>query len=433
AEEDGHWSPPTRVIVLNKIDRLRDNRELLVWQQRLPEAIALCSLPAVDDQERPGQAKLARRIRRLAEGDVGDVTLRVPLSNPKAINLIETQTTVRDRQYEDGVLVVNADMSDRLLRQLRSLGVETPGRGEVQRAAEDRARSRKTCHEPALSPSRMGWRGASPCAPGVRASVPLNPCETRLMDPRASLACAQVRGRPARLGTHAGKQPARKECAMRTAALSVSLLFATAASAQGLLDPFAAEVIEYSPGADVPMGFDDPMSALGEPARFTGVGSFPGAVTPFNPAFLSSEVVTIGAGGSLTLRLGTPAIDAATNPFGVDLIIFHNGGYIDAAFPAGVVGGTFFDGGSIGVSEDGVEFFAVTMPAESDFPTLGYLDLPTPFTDVPGDVSSDFRLPVDPTIDPDGLDWDQLVDAYDGSGGGIGIDIGTVGLFEVNF
>ncbi len=220
---------------------------------------------------------------------------------------------------------------------------------------------------------------------------------------------------------------------MRTAALSVSLLFATAASAQGLLDPFAAEVIEYSPGADVPMGFDDPMSALGEPARFTGVGSFPGAVTPFNPAFLSSEVVTIGAGGSLTLRLGTPAIDAATNPFGVDLIIFHNGGYIDAAFPAGVVGGTFFDGGSIGVSEDGVEFFAVTMPAESDFPTLGYLDLPTPFTDVPGDVSSDFRLPVDPTIDPDGLDWDQLVDAYDGSGGGIGIDIGTVGLFEVNF
>lgn len=134
AEKDGHWSPPTRVIVLNKIDRLRDNRELLVWQQRLPEAIALCSLPAVDDQERPGQAKLARRIRRLAEGDVGDVTLRVPLSNPKAINLIETQTTVRDRQYEDGVLVVNADMSDRLLRQLRSLGVETPSRGEVQRA-----------------------------------------------------------------------------------------------------------------------------------------------------------------------------------------------------------------------------------------------------------------------------------------------------------
>ena len=220
---------------------------------------------------------------------------------------------------------------------------------------------------------------------------------------------------------------------MRTAALVVFLSASTSATAQGLLDPFAAEVIEYSPGADVPAGFDDPTTALGEPTRFTGVGSFPGAVTPFNPAFLTSEVVTIGSGGSLTLRLGTPAIDAATNPFGVDLILFHNGGYIDAAFPAGVVGGTFFDGGSIEVSEDGVDFVPVAMAAESNYPTLGYLDLPTPFTDVPGDVPSDFRLPVDPAIDPDGFDWDQLVDAYDGSGGGIGIDIGAVGLFEVNF
>ncbi|MEQ8315885.1 MAG: GC-type dockerin domain-anchored protein [Phycisphaerales bacterium] len=220
---------------------------------------------------------------------------------------------------------------------------------------------------------------------------------------------------------------------MRTVALFVVLSASAAASAQGLLDPFAAEVVQYTPGADVPAGFNEPTSALGEPTRFTGVGSFPGAVTPFNPAFLSSEVVTIGAGGTLTLRLGTPAFDAATNPFGVDLILFHNGGYLDAAFPAGVVGGTFFDGGSIEVSQDGVDFFPVAMPAESNFPTLGYLDLPTPFTDLPGDVLSDFRLPVDPTIDPDGLDWGQLLDAYDGSGGGIGIDIADAGLFEVNF
>lgn len=128
------WSPPTRVIVLNKIDRLKDNRELLVWQQRLPDAIALCSLPAVDGQERPGQEKLARRIRRLAEGDIREMTLRVELKNAKAVNLIETQAEVRSRDYEDGVLVVKAEMSDRLLRQLRSLGVQTPGHGEVRRA-----------------------------------------------------------------------------------------------------------------------------------------------------------------------------------------------------------------------------------------------------------------------------------------------------------
>ncbi len=221
--------------------------------------------------------------------------------------------------------------------------------------------------------------------------------------------------------------------AKRVAIVLLALSVSAAASAQGLLDPYASEVVEYSPGADVPAGFDDPMSALGEPTRYTGVGSFPGAVTPFNPPFLASEVVTIGAGGSLTVRLGTPAFDAATNPFDIDLIVFHNGGYIDAAFPGGVVGGTFFDGGSIEISQDGMEFFAVGQTAESHFPTLGYLDLTIPFTEERGDVLSDFRLPVDPAIVPDGLDFGRLVGAYAGSGGGVGIDIGAVGLFEVNF
>ena len=222
---------------------------------------------------------------------------------------------------------------------------------------------------------------------------------------------------------------------MRTAAIALaSLAAASPALAQSLLNPFAAEVVDYQPGADVPVGFDNPDTALGEPTRYTGVGAFPGVVTPFNPPYLDSEVVTLGAGGSLTLRLGTPALDAATNPFGVDLIIFHNGGYIDAAFPAGVVGGTFFDGGAIEVSADGVEFFAIPgIAAESNFPTLGYLDLLTPFTEERGDVVSDFRLPVDPAIDPDGMDWSQLLTAYDGSGGGVGIDIAAAGLGEVNF
>lgn len=221
---------------------------------------------------------------------------------------------------------------------------------------------------------------------------------------------------------------------MRTTSIAVAVLLPAAFSqAQGLLNPWAAEVVEYTPGADVPAGFDDPAGALGEPTRYTGVGSFPGAVTPFNPPFLAEEVVTIGAGGSLTLRLGTPAFDAAFNPYGIDLILFHNGGYIDAAFPAGVVGGTFFDGGSIEVSQDGVEFFTVAPAAEDHYPTLAYLDLVTPFTEQRGDEPSDFRLPVNPGFDPDSTGWDDLVAAYNGSGGGVGIDIGAVGLSEVNF
>ena len=129
-----HWSPPRRVIVLNKIDRLSDNRELLVWQQRLPDAIALSALPATPTEPRPGQDRLAERLRRLCEGDIHDLTLTIELSNAKAIHLVETQGHVRDRQYENGSLIVTGDLSDRVLRQLRSLGVETPMTGETQRA-----------------------------------------------------------------------------------------------------------------------------------------------------------------------------------------------------------------------------------------------------------------------------------------------------------
>jgi hypothetical protein len=219
------------------------------------------------------------------------------------------------------------------------------------------------------------------------------------------------------------------------AGLSVSTLASAHASAQGLLDPFAAEVVEYWPGADVPAGFDDPASALGEPSRSTGEGTmFPGVVTPFNPPYLADEVVTIGVGGSLTLRLGTPAIDAATNPFGVDLIVFTNAGYIDQRYPMGLVGGMFAEGGTIELSEDGVRFFTVPgATAEGRFPTLGYLDLDGPYTQMQGAVESDFRRPVDPGLLAPGLSFFGLVDAYDGSGGGVGVDIASVGLAEVRY
>ncbi|MEQ8843711.1 MAG: GTPase HflX [Phycisphaerales bacterium] len=133
-EDAANWSPPTRVIVLNKIDRLRDNRELLVWQQRLPDAIALSALPETPTQPRPGQQRLAQRIRRLCEGDVHHLTLTVDLANAKAVNLIETQATVHDRHYENNAMRVTADLSDRILRQLRSLGVRTPDTAPTQRA-----------------------------------------------------------------------------------------------------------------------------------------------------------------------------------------------------------------------------------------------------------------------------------------------------------
>ncbi|MGP1346733.1 MAG: hypothetical protein ACTS3F_08725 [Phycisphaerales bacterium] len=201
----------------------------------------------------------------------------------------------------------------------------------------------------------------------------------------------------------------------------------------------ATKVVGYEPGADVAPEFADPTAALAEPSRFTGANTpFPGAVTPFNPAFAAGEIVSIGQGGFLTLGFDRPIRNLASNPFGIDLLVFGNAGFLDTAFPNGVVGSppvAFEDPGVIEVSNDGLSWYEITQAAADTarFPTLGYLDLSGPFDPIPGTLLSDYRKPVDPALDPSGLNFNELVAAYDGSGGGVGVDLAWTDLDEVNF
>src|SRR5262245_19793021 len=66
---------------------------------------------------------------------------------------------------------------------------------------------------------------------------------------------------------------------------------------------YAAAVVSYNAGATPAAGFITPAASLGSPERLTGEGSFPGVVSPFNPPFLASEIVSVGEGGQITLRL----------------------------------------------------------------------------------------------------------------------------------
>ena len=56
--------------------------------------------------------------------------------------------------------------------------------------------------------------------------------------------------------------------------------------------------------------------------------------------------------------------------------------------------------------------------------------LPSPAT---GSVPSDFTKPVDPSFDVAGLNTAGVVAGYDGSGGGAGIDLASVGLSEISY
>jgi hypothetical protein len=219
---------------------------------------------------------------------------------------------------------------------------------------------------------------------------------------------------------------------LRGALLACSL----SASAVAEVLPFATAVVEYVPGIGAAAGYQNPQSALGWPERFTGEGLYPGVVSPFSSPWLSHEVVSIGLGGRLTLELGEDIVDDPANPYGIDFIVFGNAFFWDLAWPLGVAGQLYAEGGPISVSEDGLNFIPVPgAVADGAMPTLGYLDV-GPYSEVPGEVESDFRMPFDPKLAKSpmaGLSFEELRELYGASGGGHGVDIAATGLARVRF
>ena len=231
---------------------------------------------------------------------------------------------------------------------------------------------------------------------------------------------------------------------MRITSLAASLALGLASLAQPAIaaDPWADHVVSYVQGTGVGNDFvtgnpiNNPLTALDEPTRFTSdPANFGGPTTPFSSAYRDDEIVTIGAGGSLTLQFDEPVVDHPLNPFGVDLLVFGNAFYsIDfGTFLA--TGAVDDDGGSIEVSANGVDFFPVTGSADGAFPTVGYLDVTEPFPSADGAVLSDFTKPVNPAAlsNVTGMNTAQIIAAYDGSGGGLGVDISSTGLASISF
>ena len=218
---------------------------------------------------------------------------------------------------------------------------------------------------------------------------------------------------------------------MRVLALVALCLFAFPGSV--LASPFASQVVSYTAGSNPQPGAVDPNSALGSPGRATGSGAFDGDVTPFNQPYAGSDVVSIGAGGSLVVRFDHPVADDASNPYGIDLLVFGNA-FLGLDFGTGLADGTllFPEPGLISVSQDGVTWFDVPglFADGSLFPTAAYQDPPGPF-DFGGTIPTSYTRPVNPALgaaDFAGLTAAQIAALYGGSGGGTGIDLASLGL-----
>ncbi|TWT45393.1 hypothetical protein RAS1_18160 [Phycisphaerae bacterium RAS1] len=217
----------------------------------------------------------------------------------------------------------------------------------------------------------------------------------------------------------------------------VAALLSLPAAFAGAVDPWADGVVAFSPGADGNPAYPDPATAIGSPERFTGEGTdYFGVVSVFNPPFGGDEIVSLGAGGSLTVRFNEPITNDPAHAYGVDLIIFSNGFFIDEAWPAGVVGGRFTTGTMrVRVSQNGVDFHDAGVFDPSLYPTQGYRDV-GPYSATPGDDPTEFLRPLNPSLtfaDYQGQSLGGVLSLYDGSGGGIPVDIAGAGLSSVNF
>ncbi len=198
-----------------------------------------------------------------------------------------------------------------------------------------------------------------------------------------------------------------------------------------LASSFATQVVSYTPGTNLPAGYDNPLSSLGEPTRSTGNGPYDGDVTPFNAPYLPDQVVSIGAGGELVVRFDRLVLDDPTHLYGIDLLIYGNA-FLGIDFDSGLADGVVFgEPARVSVSQDGsIWIDASGIFADALLPTLAYRDPPGPFSPG-GTLPTSFTRPVDPSLgaaDFVGLDVAQIAALYGGGGGGVGIDLGALGL-----
>src|ERR1051326_4702225 len=160
---------------------------------------------------------------------------------------------------------------------------------------------------------------------------------------------------------------------------------------------YASSVVSYVPGSGFAPGLTNPASALGEPSRVTP-GMYGGPVDPFDPPYLASQLVSIGAGGLLTVKFSQPVLNHPLNRFGIDFIIFGNSFFVitNAIDPItfdwigtpatdGSLFGNNAGGTRVSVSRDGINFYQLN-------PALA----PTVDTLFPTDREGDFHTPVDP-------------------------------------
>lgn len=130
-----------------------------------------------------------------------------------------------------------------------------------------------------------------------------------------------------------------------------------------MIEAWATEVVDYSPGSNLDAEFQSPIKAIG-PAEGT-----------------SGDAVSLGRGGEITLTFDAPIRDG----LGADFVVFENG-----------VADTFLELGFVEVSSDGANFFRFESDSRTPSPVdaFGQVD-PTDLNNLAGKYRQGFGTPFD--------------------------------------
>jgi GTP-binding protein HflX len=105
-----------RVVLLNKADRLPDNRELLIWKSRHPDSIIISALHG------EGLGEVVERVlHHMKQGDL-HVVLSIPLHDSRTISFLENRAEVLSRDYTATHARIEVRVGRRQIDQLRSQG-----------------------------------------------------------------------------------------------------------------------------------------------------------------------------------------------------------------------------------------------------------------------------------------------------------------------
>ncbi|MBC7835786.1 MAG: GTPase HflX [Phycisphaerales bacterium] len=116
-EADASWHAPQRLLLLNKVDRLADNRNLLIWERSSPGCVPISAV----DPSHPGHAAVRSIVRAAAQGSVAEYEISVPIQDGKTVLAIEKRGQVLDRHYDEDHAVLRVRMGTRQLDQVRSV------------------------------------------------------------------------------------------------------------------------------------------------------------------------------------------------------------------------------------------------------------------------------------------------------------------------